>query len=197
MSQVSGSALESSQVSNETSTQDREMESVEGIKTRPVPHLEAETLPGDPVPQSVPSSIQVQRLTRYRNLWDPNLPVLAQDSRTNPGPYSSTLPAQSSSAPEDDSRYPEVRTSVHSTDISDPTSTPRAWALGLIFSVLLPGVNQFFFYRYPSVQVQGIVAQLLAHPLGLALGRLPWRGEWNPKEHTLVSLYCQIVAELN
>jgi hypothetical protein len=52
---------------------------------------------------------------------------------------------------EDESPYPEVRCAVANTD--DPTmpsSTFRAWVVGLILAVLIPGVNQFFF-RYPSV----------------------------------------------
>ena len=34
-----------------------------------------------------------------------------------------------------------------------PSSTLRAWIVGLIWAVLIPGVNQFFFFRYPSVSI--------------------------------------------
>ncbi len=50
--------------------------------------------------------------------------------------------------------YPEVRSAVANTD--DPTmpsSTFRAWVVGLIWAILIPGVNQFFFFRYPSVTI--------------------------------------------
>jgi hypothetical protein len=30
-----------------------------------------------------------------------------------------------------------------------PSSTFRAWVVGLIWEVLFPGVNQFFYFRYP------------------------------------------------
>ena len=58
---------------------------------------------------------------------------------------------------EDESPYPEVRSAVANTD--DPTmpsSTFRAWVVGLIWAVLLPGVNQFFSFRYPSVAVNQV-----------------------------------------
>ena len=32
-----------------------------------------------------------------------------------------------------------------------PSSTFRAWAIGLIWAAIIPGVNQFFSFRYPSV----------------------------------------------
>lgn len=55
---------------------------------------------------------------------------------------------------EDESPYPEVRSAVANTD--DPTmpsSTFRAWVIGLMWAILIPGVNQFFFFRYPSVNI--------------------------------------------
>ena len=49
---------------------------------------------------------------------------------------------------EDDSPYPEVRSAVSNTDDPDmPVNTLRAWIVGLIWSILIPGVNQFFFVR--------------------------------------------------
>ncbi|KAJ7915874.1 small oligopeptide transporter [Mycena leptocephala] len=59
---------------------------------------------------------------------------------------------------EDESPYPEVRSAVANTDDPDmPTSTIRTW-----------GLNQFFFFRFPSVNITGIVAQLLSYPMGRA-----------------------------
>jgi OPT family small oligopeptide transporter len=74
---------------------------------------------------------------------------------------------------EDDSPYPEVRSAVANTDDPDiPCNTFRAWVLGIIFAILIPGLNQFFFFRYPSVTVSGIVAQLLIFPLGRLWARV-------------------------
>ena len=66
---------------------------------------------------------------------------------------------------EDESPYPEVRSAVSNTD--DPSmlsSTFRAWFLGLIWAVLIPGVDQFFFFRYPSVGINEVrVSLVLRH----------------------------------
>ena len=58
---------------------------------------------------------------------------------------------------EDDSPYPEVRAAVANTDDIDmPVSTFRAWFIGIIWAILIPGLNQFFFFRLPSVSVGGV-----------------------------------------
>jgi len=100
---------------------------------------------------------------------------------------------------EDESPYPEVRSAVANTDDpSMPASTLRAWVMGLLWAVVLPSINQFFWFRYPAVEVTGIVAQLVSYPLGRALAAYTpnWRilgTELNPgpftiKEHVLITV---------
>jgi hypothetical protein len=44
---------------------------------------------------------------------------------------------------DEDSPYPEVRCAVANFDDTEmPSATIRAWALGLLWSMVLPGVNQ-------------------------------------------------------
>ncbi|KAF9003028.1 OPT oligopeptide transporter [Cyathus striatus] len=106
---------------------------------------------------------------------------------------------------EDDSPYPEVRCAVANTD--DPTipvSTLRAWVLGIIFAVVFPGINQFFFFRYPSVTVGGLIAQLVSFPLGIAWARfLPNTrilglqlnpGPFTIKEHVIIQIMASVGA---
>ena len=58
---------------------------------------------------------------------------------------------------EDDSPYPEVRSAVANTDDpSMPCSTVRSWTIGLIFAIVMSGLNQFFFFRYPSVTIGNV-----------------------------------------
>ncbi|KAG9102178.1 hypothetical protein FS749_013381 [Ceratobasidium sp. UAMH 11750] len=110
---------------------------------------------------------------------------------------------------EDDSPYPEVRAAVANTDDPTiPTNTFRMWFLGLIFTVLIAGLNQFFSMRYPSVQITALVAQLVALPAGKLLEKvLPrahittfgytWSlnpGPFNIKEHTLITVMANVVA---
>ncbi|KAG6872081.1 hypothetical protein C0995_013225 [Termitomyces sp. Mi166 len=104
---------------------------------------------------------------------------------------------------EDDSPYPEVRSAVANTDDPDmPVSTLRAWIIGILWAVLIPGVNQFFFFRFPSVTITGIVAQLLSFPIGRAAAA--WIPDWtifglrlNPgpfmvKEHVLITIMATV-----
>ncbi|KAI0779970.1 OPT oligopeptide transporter [Fomes fomentarius] len=106
---------------------------------------------------------------------------------------------------EDDSPYPEVRSAVANTD--DPTmpaSSLRTWVLGLIWAIIIPGMNQFFFFRFPSVTVGGIVAQLISFPIGRAWAKfvpnykifgIPLNpGPFNVKEHVLITIMASVGA---
>jgi OPT family small oligopeptide transporter len=106
---------------------------------------------------------------------------------------------------EDDSPYPEVRSAVANTDDPDmPVGTLRAWVLGIIFAILIPGLNQFFFFRYPSVTINAMVAQLISFPLGRAWARVMPNvkifgislnpGRFTVKEHVLVTIMASVGA---
>ncbi|KAE9403059.1 OPT oligopeptide transporter [Gymnopus androsaceus JB14] len=99
---------------------------------------------------------------------------------------------------DDESPYPEVRSAVSNTDDPDmPTSSVRTWIIGLAFAIIIPGLNQFFFFRFPSVSIGTLVAQLLSFPLGKAAAQyLPnWTifgyslnpGPFTVKEHVLIT----------
>jgi hypothetical protein len=58
---------------------------------------------------------------------------------------------------EDDSPYPEVRSAVANFDDPEmPASTIRAWIFGIAWAILIPGMNQFFYFRYPSVMIGNV-----------------------------------------
>lgn len=109
----------------------------------------------------------------------------------------------------DNSPYPEVRAVVSPTnDETLPVNTLRAWALGIIFTMLGSGANQFFSLRYPSVTISSLVAQLVSFPVGVGLAKaLPVKtvdlgplGRWcinpdhnfNAKEHSLITIMANI-----
>ncbi|TBU44627.1 OPT oligopeptide transporter [Dichomitus squalens] len=107
---------------------------------------------------------------------------------------------------EDDSPYPEVRSAVANyDDQSMPINTLRAWVLGILWAIIIPGVNEFYYFRYPSIMVTGIVAQLISFPLGRAWAR--WIPQWkvfgmalNPgmftiKEHVLITIMAGVGAQ--
>ncbi|KAH7926403.1 OPT oligopeptide transporter [Leucogyrophana mollusca] len=100
---------------------------------------------------------------------------------------------------EEDSPYAEVCSAVSNVDDrSMPVGTFRAWTLGLMWTILLPGLNQFFYFRYPYVSISSLVSQLLSFPLGLLWARVvpdvtifgvainP--GPFTIKEHVLVTI---------
>ncbi|KAL6304480.1 OPT oligopeptide transporter [Sparassis latifolia] len=107
---------------------------------------------------------------------------------------------------EDDSPYPEVRSAVANFDDPNmPVATLRSWLFGIMWAILLPGINQFYYFRYPSLTVTGIVAQLLTFPLGRLWARFVPRikvfglslnpGPFNIKEHVLVTIMAGVAAQ--
>jgi hypothetical protein len=58
---------------------------------------------------------------------------------------------------EDESPYPEVRAAVSNTDDMEmPVDTFRAWTIGLFWAIIIPGLNQFLYFRYPSITVGSV-----------------------------------------
>lgn len=73
----------------------------------------------------------------------------------------------------DNSPVPEVRANVPNVDDkSVPVNTLRAWLIGILFTILGSGINQFFSMRYPGVTISSLVSQLVAYPVGCAVARL-------------------------
>ena len=71
--------------------------------------------------------------------------------------YDLSLSLWNNLSPEDDSPYPEVRSAVANTDDTTiPSLTLRAWIIGVIWAIIIPGMNQFFFFRFPAVSVGGV-----------------------------------------
>lgn len=64
-------------------------------------------------------------------------------------------------------------------DDTMPASTIRAWVLGILGAIVLPGVNQFFYLRYPGIVVgsvrllplTAIALRVLTHLLLYSLSR--------------------------
>jgi hypothetical protein len=89
---------------------------------------------------------------------------------------------------EDESPYPEVRSVVANTD--DPTmpsSTIRAWVVGLICAVIIPGANQFFSFRYPIVDINQVCE---GFPHAAASANLPFGVPVAKFEIRFTSPYC-------
>ncbi|KAI0710524.1 small oligopeptide transporter [Earliella scabrosa] len=86
-----------------------------------------------------------------------------------------------------------------------PVNTFRAWSLGLLWAIIIPGMNEFYYFRYPSLMVTGIVAQLVSFPLGRAWARwVPHTkvfgvslnpGWFTIKEHVLITIMAGVGAQ--
>ncbi|KAH9979447.1 OPT oligopeptide transporter protein-domain-containing protein [Lactifluus volemus] len=104
---------------------------------------------------------------------------------------------------EDESPYPEVRAAVTNTDDPRmPSSTFRAWAIGLLWTILIPGVNQVLSFRYPSVSIDSIIALLLSFTMGKAWARYMPKvsvfgislnpGPFTIKEHVIATVMASV-----
>ncbi|KAH8664211.1 small oligopeptide transporter-like protein [Xylariales sp. PMI_506] len=108
----------------------------------------------------------------------------------------------------DQSPFPEVAACVPNTDDSTiACSTVRAWVLTTIFVIVFAGANEFFNFRYPSLSISYVVAQLLVFPIGKGWEKLPrWRvplgkltfdvnpGKFTIKEHAFIVICVNISA---
>ncbi|KAI0689536.1 OPT oligopeptide transporter protein-domain-containing protein [Cytidiella melzeri] len=109
---------------------------------------------------------------------------------------------------EDDSPYPEVRSAVANTDDMDmPCATLRAWFVGLCWAILIPGLDQFFFFRFPSVTITGVshfvlALILISFPLMRAWARIVPQvkifgvslnpGPFSIKEHVIITIMANV-----
>lgn len=37
-----------------------------------------------------------------------------------------------------------------------PCGTFRAWFVGMVWAIIIPGLNQFFFFRFPAITITGV-----------------------------------------
>ncbi|CAI4218058.1 unnamed protein product [Parascedosporium putredinis] len=81
------------------------------------------------------------------------------------------------------SPYAEVRAVVDNRDDpAMPTSTIRAWVIGIFFACCISFINSFFDVRLPSIYVIQTVPQLLAYPVGRFFER----------EHMLITIMSNV-----
>lgn len=105
------------------------------------------------------------------------------DSYQDDEDVAASPPTDDEEDPPDNSPYPQVRASVSPTDNTTLSiSTPRMWALSVLFSILGSSTNLFFSLRYPSVSITPVIALLLVHPLGLLWDALLKRRDDPPEE---------------
>lgn len=89
---------------------------------------------------------------------------------------------------------------VRNYDEDVPTSTIRAWVIGMVLTTIVSGVNGLFILRYPIINISPYVVQLIAYPIGVGWAKalpnrefntfgLRWNlnpGPFNIKEHVII-----------
>ncbi|KAE8152880.1 OPT oligopeptide transporter protein-domain-containing protein [Aspergillus avenaceus] len=133
---------------------------------------------------------------RKEILQEPSLDGDASDytSILSDGDAAKVLPYEAGDSP-----FPEVRAVVRPVDdVHLPINTVRMWLIGIIFTIVGSGLNQFFSLRQPSVTISALVAQLVAFPVGCAwakwmpLGWLNPDRHFNIKEHALITIMANV-----
>ncbi|KAG2416882.1 hypothetical protein HFD88_008099 [Aspergillus terreus] len=154
----------------------------------------------------MPNPFRERHLDSAEDLEDKSRPSsiqgdIDQDSPTNDPPAilldrdaAKILPYEADNSP-----FPEVRAVVKPTDdVSTPVNTVRMWFIGMVFTIVGSGLNQFFSLRQPSVTISALVAQLVAYPVGCAWAHWVPLGWWNPdryfniKEHALITIMANV-----
>lgn len=93
-----------------------------------------------------------------------------------------------------------MRAVVRNYDEDVPTSTIRAWTIGLILTTVCSSVNALFLLRYPPIVIVPYVVQLIAYPLGVGWAKIMPKkqfkvfgqsfslnpGPFNVKEHVII-----------
>lgn len=85
------------------------------------------------------------------------------------------------------SPYPEVRAVTDPIDdVNMPCDTFRAYFLGLLWTIIGTGVNQFFSPRLPTISLSGDILQILLLPCGRVMELLPdWGFTFRNKRYSL------------
>ncbi|KAL9121181.1 MAG: hypothetical protein Q9187_002259 [Circinaria calcarea] len=144
------------------------------------------------------------KFLRKLHRWDPNLP--SEDRDALEGEHDAAVDNEIINLIENDSPYPEVRAAVRNYDEEMPTSTIRAWTIGMLMVTLGSGMNMLFSMRAPSIIITSFVAQLVAYPLGLGWDLVmpkktfrtfgySWSlnpSPFNMKEHTLITVMANV-----
>ncbi|SMR63530.1 unnamed protein product [Zymoseptoria tritici ST99CH_3D1] len=139
------------------------------------------------------------RLNEFRkeHAFDPNIPDVAFDAiKEVTATHDHKGEAALAEEFINDSPYPEVRAVVRNYDEDVPTSTLRAWTIGLLLTTVVSGCNALFFLRYPIVSISTYVVQLIAYPMGVAWAKVMPNttifgirvnpGPFNVKEHVII-----------
>ncbi|PKS10371.1 hypothetical protein jhhlp_002122 [Lomentospora prolificans] len=164
-------------------------------------------------------TLRLMRQVHIQHSRDPNFPITIidrieefiwnEDVVDNPEKHERLIQEMKIEAAliTNNSPYAEVRAVVDNhDDPTMPTSTIRAWIIGIFFACCISFINSFFDVRLPSIYVIQTVPQLLAYPAGKLFEKaLPDvgfslfgvyhslnPGPFNKKEHMLITIMSNV-----
>ncbi|KAG5924925.1 hypothetical protein E4U42_004528 [Claviceps africana] len=153
------------------------------------------------------------RRFRRQHQWDPFLDVDKLDNIDDAlaSGNAEKEVAIDESLIQEDSPYPEVRSSVPPTDIDVPINTLRAWSIGAILCTIVAACNVLLSLRRTPISISSTVVQLIAYPIGCGWAKfMPKRtfhvfgrsielnpGPFNTKEHTIITMMTAAGSSLS
>ncbi|KAG9600684.1 small oligopeptide transporter-like protein, partial [Aureobasidium melanogenum] len=186
---------------NEITGRDGQNKNAGSSKLGPEHGVPEEILEGDVRELTEVEANHALKSFRKDHMWDPNMEdeaIEMVDAVT--GAHDAKGEAQLVGAMIENSPYPEVRAVVRNYDEDVPTSTIRAWTIGLIMTTVCSSLNALFLLRYPNISIGPYVVQLISYPIGVAWAKsLPNKefsvfgikanlnpGPFNVKEHVII-----------
>ncbi|GAB0132033.1 hypothetical protein EsDP_00000483 [Epichloe bromicola] len=162
-----------------------------------------ETTGADVLPNAESTERELRRFRRQHQ-WDPFLDTDKLDNIDDAlaSGNAEKEAAVDESLIQDDSPYPEVRSSVPPTDIDVPIDTLRAWCIGAFLCTIVAACNVLLSMRRTPIAITSTVVQLIAYPIGVGWARfMPAKtfkvfghaielnpGPFNVKEHTIITM---------
>ncbi|KAG6185232.1 hypothetical protein E4U35_007572 [Claviceps purpurea] len=163
----------------------------------------AETSSAEVLPNAEGAERELRRFRRQHK-WDPFLDVDKLDNIDDAlasGNAEKEI-AIDESLIQEDSPYPEVRSSVPPTDSDVPVNTIRAWTIGMLLCTIVAACNVLLSLRRTPISISSTVVQLIAYPIGCSWAKfMPHHtfhvfghalelnpGPFNTKEHTMITM---------
>ncbi|KAG6026942.1 hypothetical protein E4U40_001815 [Claviceps sp. LM458 group G5] len=172
----------------------------------------AETTSAEVLPNSEGAERELRRFRRQHK-WDPFLDVEKLDNIDDALASGNTEKeiAIDESLIQEDSPYPEVRSSVPPTDFDVPVNTLRAWIIGVLLCTIVAACNVLLSLRRTPISISSTVVQLISYPIGCSWAKfMPHHtfhvfghaielnpGPFNTKEHTMITMMTAAGSTLN
>ncbi|GJN67455.1 small oligopeptide transporter, OPT family [Purpureocillium lilacinum] len=174
------------------------------FRAREEPVEGGEATGADVLPEQSHNPERELRNFRKQHTWDPFLDIDKLDNIDDAlaSGNAEKEAAIDESLIQEDSPYPEVRSSIPPIDVDVPCNTIRSWTIGALLCTIVAGCNILLTLRRSPISIGSTVVQLIAYPLGTGWAKyMPAAtfkvfgrtfelnpGPFNIKEHTIITI---------